>query len=337
MAYISFQPKDYYSTKLFTGNGSTQTISGVGFQPDLTWFKQRDGAAYHQLSDVTRGVNSQAAANDTGLGASPTCLTAWNSDGFALGSNPDVNGNTLTYTSMNWKAGTTSGLTGGTITPSSYSFNTTSGFSVLKWTGTGSNGTIAHMLGVTPQMIIVKQSSGAEVWCVYTEATGNGNSLVLNTSAASAAATAWNSTSPTSSVFSVGTDGKVNGSGQTYFAYCFSSVKGYSKIAKYTGNGNADGTFVYTGFRPAFIMIKRTNSASAWVLFDSKRNGYNGDNKYLVPNTTAGGGVGTYFDIFSNGFKPLTTDGEWNAGNYTYLAIAENPIVSSNDVPGLAR
>ena len=342
MAYTTVnKSSDYFNNKLYTGNGSTQTISGVGHQPDLVWVKQRNGAAYHQLTDVLRGVNSQSASNDTGLGASNACVTAFNSDGFALGSNGDVNGNTLTYASWNWKAnGTGSANTAGSIN-STVSVNTTSRFSIVKWSGSGSLATIGHGLGVVPKMIICKSVVDGG-WGTYHEATGNGRGLFLNITGVGGTDVAyWNNTSPTSSVFTVNFDGGTNREGgNTMMAYCFADVPGFSKIGSYTGNGNADGTFNYTGFKPAWVMIKNTSSGgSNWRIFDNQRLGYNVNNATLYANLSNAEADETSIDLLSNGFKMRTTTNDLNGSGqtYVYMAFAEAPLVSTNGIPATAR
>ena len=347
-AYISFQPSDFFNTLLWTGDGSaSRSLTGVGFQPDFTWIKPRSTTIEHNLYDSPRGAtwalqsnNDEAQGQNNGYG----WLSAFDADGFTVvegGSNASrVNDNTVTYVGWNWKMGTTSGLSGGTITPSSYSISTTGGQSVIAYTGTGSAGTIPHGLGVTPQMIILKETSNATDWAVYHIKVGNAKFLKLNTDAAQAATSNWNSTSPTTSLFSVGSGDQSNTSGRTYVAYCFASIKGYSKFGGYTGNGNADGPFVYTGFRPAYIMLKCiTGGSSNWAIFDPKREGYNVDNDALYADTTAVEATSDDIDILSNGFKLRNTGFTLNtsADTYIYAAFAEFPLVSSNSKAGTAR
>ena len=344
MAYTTVnKSSDYFNNKLYTGNGSTQTISGVGHQPDLVWVKQRNGAAYHQLTDVLRGVNSQSASNDTGLGASNACVTAFNSDGFALGSNGDVNGNTLTYASWNWKAnGTGSANTAGSIN-STVSVNTTSRFSIVKWAGSGSLATIGHGLGVVPKMIICKSVVDGG-WGTYHEATGNGRGLFLNITGVGGTDVAyWNNTSPTSSVFTVNFDGGTNREGGSdMIAYCFADVQGFSKFGSYIGNGNADGTFVYTGFKPALVIFKKTSGTGGWNMFDTKRDPFNVQDQILRANATNAEASDSGYsdnDFLSNGFKLRQTWGEMNGSGatYIYMAFAEEPLVSTNGIPATAR
>ena len=343
--YISFQPSDYFNTLLYDGNNSTQALTGVGFQPDATWIKSRNNTDNHALYDAVRGATETLYPNDNDAEATnANSLTSFDADGFTCGDANIVNGGTgRIYASWNWKAGTTSGLSGGTITPSSYSINTTSGFGIYTWAGTGVAGTIAHGLGVTPKMVILKSTTHDSYWFVYHNgiaADAETDYLNLNdTTAAGDSATIWNDTAPTSSVFSVGTNTDVNGSGRTYVAYVFADVKGYSKFGSYVGNGNADGTFVYTGFRPAFVMVKKTNGAEGWYMYDDKRAGYNADNNILFANSDSAEDTTDTVDLLSNGFKWRATGGAYNgsSGEYIYMAFAESPLVSSNSKPGTAR
>jgi len=341
MAYISFQPKDFFNPKLYTGTGASNAITGVGFQPDFTWIKQRDGTYYNVVVDAVRGATNYVYTNATNAEATDSAfVSSLDADGFTVGTNSNTNNNTSTYVSWNWKAGTTSGLTGGTITPTAYSINTTSGFGVYAYTGTGATATIAHGLGVAPRCMMFKELGGTAAWMVYHEDLGNGSALILNTNATKQnGSTYFNDTSPTSSVFTVGSNGQVNGSTQTYIAYVFANVKGYSKLGSYTGNGNADGPFVYTGFRPAFVLAKKYSGIDDWGLFDSKREGFNPENDVFYPNLAGTEVDNDSIDILSNGFKARVTSNWINqaAGTYIYMAFAEFPIVSSNDVPTVAR
>ena len=343
--YISFQPSDFFNTKLYTGTGSSNAITGVGFQPDFSWVKQRNGTQNHKLQDAVRGSTTVIQTNTTaGESTVSTGMTSFDSDGFTVGTDAGYNGNTDTYVSWNWKAGTTSGLSGGTITPSSYSINTTSGFGIYAYTGTGSTGTIAHGLGAVPGCIIVKNLDATAEWQSYQQgidATAP-EDYTLQLSADGArfdTDTRWNDTAPTSSVFTLAGNDTVNGSAVDYIAYVFTEKKGYSKFGSYTGNGVADGAFIYTGFRPAWIMLKISNTTGDWYLYDSKRVGYNVDNDSLFPNSSQAEATSDDLDIMSNGFKLRSTNGQINGDGNTiiYAAFAEFPIVSSNDVPTVAR
>ena len=337
--YISFQPSDFFSPTIYTGNASTNAITGVGFQPDMTWIKNRTATGDHSLYDSPRGTTKSLVPNGNDEEQTyATGLTAFGADGFTVGAQAIVNGNTNDIASWNWKAGTTTGIAGSpSITPSSYSFNATSGFSIVRWSGTGVAGTLPHGLGVAPQWIIVKRLEGSN-WTSGHEAAGWTKNWVFNEAEGLNTNTYWNDTNPTSDLFSVGTNIIVNASGSTYVGYLWAPVKGYSKFGSYIGNAAADGPFVYTGFRPAYVMIKRFTTGTGWYIWDNKREGYNGDNETLVSNTNTTGGAGTYLNLLSNGFKLLSNDGEWNNSSteYAYMAFAEFPIVSSNDVPTIA-
>jgi len=342
MAYISFQPNDYFNTKIYTGTGSSNALTGVGFQPDWTWIKRRNATASHAIQDAVRGNDKSLRSNTTGAEYTNTFFSSFDTDGFTVtSSESDVNASAETYASWNWKAnGSGSSNTDGT-TSSTVSVNTTAGFSIVKWTGSGSATTIGHGLGVTPKIIMLKNTSEVYGWQVYHASLGNTKYLALDSTDASATSSqSWNNTSPTSTVFSVGASDSNNKSGNTIIAYCFAEKKGFSKFGSYVGNGSTWGTFVNCGFKPAWIMLKDTNSGSAgWMMFDNKRLGYNVDNNALYPNATAAEGTGDDVDLLSNGFKARSTDAGINtSGNsYIYMCFAEEPIVSSNGVPAVAR
>jgi hypothetical protein len=343
MAYTTINKSgDYFNTKLYTGNESTRSETGVGFQPDFTWIKVRSRADPHILTDAVRGTSSQLSSDTTGAQQTfSNMITSFDSDGFSLGANVDVNRNSETFASWNWKAnGAGSANTDGSINTTATSANTTAGFSISKYTGTGSAGTIGHGLGAEPHVVIVKKLNSSEQWFSYHKPLGNTGALVLNTSAAVVNdAGYWNSTTPTSSVFSVTSNGSNNASGDTYMAYCFAPKTGYSKFGSYTGNGNADGTFVYTGFKPAFIIVKPISGAEHWTMFDNKRLGYNPDNNQLYPNLNSPDATDDELDILSNGFKIRSTTGRLNTSgvSHIYMAFAEAPLVGTNNVPANAR
>jgi hypothetical protein len=322
---------------LYTGNGSTQTITNAGgFQPDLVWIKNRNNVRYHILTDSVRGTNSQLFSNDTlAQEARTDRLTAFNSTGFNVGSYIDVNGNADTFVAWQWQAGqgTTSSNTNGSIT-STVSVNPTAGFSVVTYTGTGANATVGHGLGVAPKMIIAKSRQYAQSWLVYHQSITANNYLILNDTAASQASiTAWNNTAPTSSVFSIGNSNTVNFPSGTQLAYCWSEIDGYSKFGSYTGNGSTNGTFVYLGFQPKFIMIKSSSAAYAWFMEDIQRNLYNGNSAILQANSDAAEITGTSYnvDFLSNGFKLTTAQANINASGSTfvYMAFSSNPFKNS--------
>jgi hypothetical protein len=329
------QGDDYFNTVLYTGNGSTQSITGVGFQPDFVWNKYRDsGSNWHNVSDSVRGAGYRIFPNDTGAEqfSATDYLTSFNADGFSVGSSNDFNESAGSYVAWNWRAnGAGVSNTDGTIS-STVSVSTTSGFSIVTYTGSGSAATVGHGLGVAPQMFIIKGRSIATGWIVYhafddaSPATGY---MALQTTDAFFTSPAFNDTAPTSTVFSInGTGYAVNNSGETYVAYCFAEVEGFSKIGSYTGNGSADGPFVYTGFRPAFVLIKHSNDVNSWFMWDDTRNTYNVTNATLKPNSEDAEETSYSIDMLSNGFKIRTSDVRQNesTSTYIYMAFAENPF-----------
>ena len=346
MAIID-KPSDFMNTVIYTGNGGTQSITGVNFQPDFVWLKSRSNGNYHNLSDSVRGVNKQLFSNATnGEASATTVLTAFNSDGFTLGSESDVNGSGRTFVSWNWKAGTSvSGTTTGSGTGTSYtgSVNTTAGFSIIKYTGNGTSGhTIPHRLGKTPKIVQVKTISGADAWSMLNTNYDLNKYLKLNEADGLTSDPLFNNTAPNSEVFSLDSDGQVNGNNVVCVAYCFAEIKGYSKYGQYSGNGSDDGTFVYTGFKPAFVMVKITNAGNDWIIMDNKRTPFNPMGEELKPNLVDTASTNTRWDQLSNGFKFRNTGDAVNGSgkNYIYMAFAENPIVTSTDdgsIPATAR
>ena len=348
MAYTTIDKSSLqFNTKLYTGSGGTNNITGLDFQPDWVWLKSRSATASNVLQDAIRGNNKSIKTNTTAAEFTQSFFTSFNSDGFTVATTePDVNANGTTYASWNWKAnGQGSSNTAGTINTSYTSANTTSGFSIIQYTGNGSSGaTIGHGLGVVPKVVIVKLTSGSGYdWGVYHASLGNTKNLRLNLTDTVATSSAfWNDTTPSSSLVTLGNNATVNGSGSTYIAYCFSEIQGFSKIGNYTGNGNngsGSAPMIYTGFKPGFIILKRTDSADNWFIFDNKRKGYNAENDYLYANLTNGEGSTDILDIVSSGFKLRTTDSGMNAGggSYIYIAFADNPFVTSTGVPTPAR
>jgi len=353
MAIAIDKPSKYFNTILYTGNGAARSLTGVNFKPDFVWIKSRSsGTWWHQWQDIVRGATKRLASNDTAAEATDVqTLTSFDTDGFSLGTSTSYNNNADTYIAWNWLgANTTASNTSGTIT-STVSANTTSGFSVVGYTGAGASATIGHGLGVAPSMYIIKSRTGtAEPWFVYHKSIGNTGGILLNSSNAQVTSSTWfNNTSPTSSVFSIGSNSGVSGTGNTHIAYCFAEVKGFSKFGSYTGNGSADGTFVYTGFKPAFFMVKRTDAAGAWIIVDNKRNTTNPETLLLFAhasnaeeNTTS---YSAFFgDFLSNGVKlrdgtVYTGGSNFNisGGTYIYMAFSENPFVSSKGIPTTAR
>lgn len=325
----------FMAATLYTGTGSSQTIAntvnGVNFQPDLVWMKSRSAATDHGLYDAVRGVQLQLESNTTTAETTETTgLTAFTSTGFTVGALAQLNTNTATYVGWQWNAGGSNATnTSGTIT-STVRASTTAGFSVVTFTGNGSTGTVGHGLGVAPRMIIQKPRNSTGSWAVYHASLGAGNAVWLNLTDASASyPTVWNSTTPTSSVYSVGSYmGTSN-----YVAYCFAQIAGYSAFGSYTGNGSTDGPFVFTGFRPRWVMFKRTDTTGNWLLYDTSRLGYNQSNNYLLPDLSNAEGSGDNFiDILSNGFKARVASQSINVsgGTYIFAAFAENPFKYSN-------
>jgi hypothetical protein len=323
---------EYFNTVLYTGNGSTQSITGVGFQPDWVWIKTRSNALSHCITDSVRGTNLQLASNSTGADQSTTDgITSFNSDGFSLGAGTQQyssNTNTLTYVAWNWKAngaGVTN--TAGSIT-STVSANPTAGFSIVTYTGTGSNATVGHGLGVTPAMIIVKQRNDSRFWFVNHASITATQNLYLNTTDSTQSDSVF--TSRSSTTFGIGSGVGTNGSGGTYVAYCFSEVAGYSRFGSYTGNGSADGPFVWCGFRPKFVMVKSSTLATSWYQFDSARETYNEVKFPLFPDTAAAETSNVYgLDFTATGFKLRAPTGYGlnNSGaTYIFAAFAESPF-----------
>ena len=323
---------DYFDIALYTASGFVNTtVSSLGFQPDLVWLKARDAAFDNGLYDAVRGVQKELISNTTAAETTQsTGITAFNSNGYSVG----TRFSSASYASWCWKAnGAGSSNTQGTIT-STVSANTTAGFSIVTYTGTGANATVGHGLGVAPSMIIIKNRTGSGVssgWGVYHTSIGNTKYLALEQTAAAGTSSAlWNNTSPTSTVFSLGNEQWVNTNGGSHVAYCFAPVAGYSAFGSYTGNGSTDGPFIYTGFRPAWIMIKISSSTSGWYIFDVKRNTYNALTSILAANTSGAEATdpGYAYDFVSNGFKLRNSGGSFNLNGdtYIYAAFAEFPF-----------
>jgi hypothetical protein len=332
----------FMNATLYTGTGANQTITngvaGQAFQPDFVWTKCRSGASTHLLFDSIRGVYNYLISPVTDAEATlSTTLTSFNSNGFSVGSNSTINGSSSTNVGWQWKAGGTAvSNTAGSIT-SSVSANTTSGFSIVTWTGNGTAGaTVGHGLGVTPSMVIVKRRSAASNWSVSVQALGGTKVLFLEQTAAAATDNGpFNSTLPSSSVITLGSSTDTNASGGTFVAYCFAPVAGYSAFGSYTGNGSNDGAFIYTGFRPRWFLVKRTDSAGSWVLTDTSRSPINVTDQQLYPNLSnaeSGEGSQGTWDMLSNGVKMRYNATNYNAsgGTYIYAAFAENPFKYAN-------
>ena len=320
-----------FDTVLYTGTGSSRSITGLAFSPDLVWIKIRSSAFSHCLTDTVRGATKEINSNLTNAESTDTNgLTAFNSDGFSLGSSTVYNGNASTFVAWTWDAGSSTVTnTQGSIT-SSVRANATAGFSVVTYTGNGTSGaTVGHGLGVKPSLIILKSRSNTYNWAVYHSSVGATKFLQLNTTVAATAATSvWNDTEPTSTLITFGNDVGENGNGATFVAYCFAPVVGYSNGFSYTGNGSTDGSFVYLGFRPRLILLKCSSTTGNWTLVDTAREGYNVDNDPLYPNLSDAEGTTDLLDITSNGFKLRTTDASVNSNAATYIgfAWAESPF-----------
>jgi hypothetical protein len=327
-ATTATQAGKYFNPVLYTGTGATLAVTGAGFQPDLVWIKQRNASRNHNLYDAVRGALKVLQANVTDAEVNyASSLTSFDSDGFSLGTASDVNVSAATYVAWNWKAnGSGSTNTSGSIT-STVSANTTSGFSVVTFTGVTGGGTVGHGLGVAPSMIIVKSRNNVVGWVTYHASLGADKYLLLNTTDSVFTNTStWKNTSPTSTVFSVGDNAFPNT--WTEVAYCFAEVAGYSKFGSYTGNGSGDGPFIYCGFRPAYVMIKcssASGTSSNWIVQDTTRDTYNAMPDILLPNlsnaelTDSATTTGYLIDCLSNGFKIRTNNSNWNANGSTYI------------------
>jgi hypothetical protein len=325
------QAGKYFNPVIYTGNGSSRSITGLGFQPGFTWIKDRSAGFYHRLADAVRGAGKELYSNDTGAETTNSVngyVTSFDSDGFSLGTGIGVNQNGTTYVAWNWRAnGAGSSNTAGSIT-STVSANTTSGFSIVTYTGTGANATIGHGLGVAPRMIIVKRRNGADIWPVYHESIGNTQYLRLQGDNPAGTFNVWQNTSPTSSVFYISTDSTVNTNTGTYVAYCFAEVAGYSRFGSYTGNGSTDGPFVFCGFRPKYVMYKNSTNSGSWIILDASRSTSNVASARLLANTSDAEADGTHLvDFLSNGFKlrNSNTNGNESGSTHIFAAFAEFP------------
>jgi hypothetical protein len=349
MAYTEIDNSgEHFNTVLWTGNGNNnRTITDVGFQPDWVWSKCTSHSVDHGLQDSVRGIGKVFHTNSTSVEGTDNWITGLNSNGFTLSNSNEVNQDGRTFVAWNWKAGTSfsndaSSTSVGSI-DSVGSVNTDAGFSIISYTSTGSNGTIAHGLGAVPQMIIFKRRSGdTENWPIYHHKLGNTHYRLLNaTDAAADSNTRFNDTSPTSTVFSVGTSGDTNGGTSPFIAYCFAEKKGYSKFGNYLGTGNdGDGPYIFTGFKPAFVLLMESTSTGSPCLFDSKRAGRNPNNYRVYPNNSNAHDTSeVIFDFYANGFKIRGDQSDTNASGQTYIfmAIAEAPFVNSKGVPVNAR
>jgi len=332
MAYTDIDdPSAYFQTTLYTGNGSNRDITGVGFQPNFTWIKQRNGTFSHVLGNSVSGDNKFLVSSATQAESTDSDkFRTFVSDGFQVGTHNGVNGSSKTYVGWSWKE------------------SATAGFDIVAYTGNATGGrTVAHSLSAVPAMMIVKNRAASIKWAVYHKnntAAPETDHLKLNsTDPTEDDDSTWNDTAPTSSVFSLGGSTSTNGDGTAYIAYLFAEKQGYSKFGSYVGNGNADGTFVYLGFKPAWVMLKKTtDGTSSWCIFDNKRLGFNQSNPRLYANNnnaSEGASDEAYFDILSNGFKLRGAQPDINlsAKTYIFMAFAESPFVTSTGVPATAR
>ena len=347
MAQIN-KPNQYFNTIIYTGNNNqSQTISGVGFQPDWIWIKNSDNTEWHHLMDVVRGDNkflhtNNTDAESTGNRGNGHNALAFTSDGFSITNatqeDGDLNFGSRPYPTWCWKAnGSPSSNTDGSIT-SNVSANQTAGFSIVTYTGTGSNATIGHGLNKKPDAVFFKRLDTTGGWASYHSVLGATKYMRLDSnSGEQTASDEFQNTEPTSSVISIGTDGAVNGTSMV--AYCFANKAGFSRMGSYVGNGSNDGTFIYTGFKPAFLIYKQSSaSGESWIMHDNARNLFNVTNKRLLANAS-NAEADEPIDFLSNGFKCRTSGAFQNASGstYIYMAFAENPLVGTNGVPATAR
>ena len=351
MAYTTIDDGSaHFQTATYTGNASTITITNSGnsdLQPDWVWLKARDITQPHTIRDSTRGTNKFLYISTADEGTN-TYLTSFNSDGFSMNATDnEVNGNSNTYVAWQWKAGGGSRTTfteSGNNPGGGRQVNTTAGYSIIDYVGTGGNGTIAHGLGAIPKLVFVKNRDGGTNDSWFTHWTGLlGDNKVLywnSTDSAATNASAFNSTAPTSTNITVGTNSATNTDGDNYIMYAFTDIKGYSDFGTYEGNGDASGPFIYTGFKPAFIMLKSVDSAQVWSIRDSGREPTNPAKLAIYANETGveSDHTNNSVDLLSNGFKLRNPYSEnQNNETFTYMAFAEHPFVSSKGVPVTAR
>jgi len=346
MAIID-KPSDYFSAQTWTGTGNAQNITGVDFQPDLVITKAQYATSQGYFFDVVRGATKFIAAQtDAAQTTDVQSLKSFNSDGYSIGTANEVSYNGETWVGWSWKAGTSftndASATGIGSIDSAGSVNTDAGISIITYTGTGSAETIAHGLGATPGFIISRRIDGTDSWMNWNKTFTATQYMFINGTNAVASASTVFGTLPTSTVYSTGGGTATGANGGNFISYCFAEKQGYSKFGSYTGNDNADGTFVYLGFKPAFVMIKRTNSVNNWIVLDNKRNPFNVLNLQSHLNTTASATNTTSLDFLSNGMKMRATYGGINGDNdnFIYMAFAENPFVTSTgngSIPATAR
>ena len=338
MAQIN-KPSEYFNTVLWTTDGTGNKALTTGHSTDMVWIKFRDFAYDHRIYDDVRGVTKKIIPNKTDAESTTTDLASFDANGFTVGNNLNTSGEGG-LVGWSWKAnGAGVSNTDGSIT-STVSANTTSGFSIVQWTGTGSNATVGHGLGKEVKFFITKRTDfSGDNWYAYHSSLGGTKYLHPNkTEAAGTSISPFNNTNPTSTTISAGTDLSVSSS--THIAYCFAEKKGFSKFGSYTGNGSTDGTFIYTGFKPAFIITKKTSATSNWHIYDNQRaNPFNVVSGKLVANTDEAEAVGAECDFLSNGVKIRASGSDLNGSgaSFIYMAFAENPLVSTAGVPCTAR
>jgi len=330
MAYTDIDdPSAYFQTTLYTGNGSNRDITGVGFQPNFTWIKQRNGTFSHVLGNSVSGDNKFLVSSATQAESTDSDkFRTFVSDGFQVGTHNGVNGSSKTYVGWSWKE------------------SATAGFDIVAYTGNATGGrTVAHSLSAVPAMMIVKNRAASIKWAVYHKnntAAPETDHLKLNsTDPTEDDDSTWNDTAPTSSVFSLGGSTSTNGDGTAYIAYLFADVQGFSKMGSYVGNGNVDGAFVHTGFKVGWVMIKKTDGSENWKIWDNKRPGFNDLNYQQNVNAAEAesDSSNNRLDLLSNGFKMRGSGDTFNSsgGNYIYMAFADQPLVTSTGVPATAR
>ena len=344
MAYTTIdKPELYFNTKLYTGTGSELAVTGVGFQPDFVWSKNRQEGEGHRLFDSVRGATKFIRSNNSDAeGTAAQTLKSFDSDGVTIGTDADMNTSGEANVLWNWKAGTSfsndASATGVGSIDSTGSKSTIAGFSIISFTGTESGTpSIAHGLSAKPEWILSRPRDVSDNWMVFHGSFSAQEYISLNTTGAQAdASSVWNSL-PSSTVINMGDNAGVNDDG-AMIMYAWHSVQGFSKFGNYTGNGSADGNFVYLGFKPAFILLKGTANSENWSIYDNRREGYNVDNDLLNSNTGNAEGTSDDIDLLSNGFKVRRQTGLLNdAQNYIYMAFAESPFVTSGGVPTTGR
>ena len=339
-------PELYFQVKTYSGTGSENAITLDGdedMSPDLVWIKERNNTISHRVFDSVRGATKRIFSNNTDAESTEAqSLKSFDSDGFTLGTGGSINGGSDTYVTWCWKAnGSGSANTDGSINTTKTSANTTSGFSIVQYDPDGTDpSTYGHGLGAVPKVILTKVTDeSSHDWKCYFEAVGNDKVMQLSVTAAEASSDAWNATTPTSTLFTCGNDGATNGSGRTIIAYCFAEKQGFSKFGSWTGNANANGPFVYTGFKPAWVMWKHTSDTYGWYILNNKSDTYNPEESFFYANSNAAEADNTFMDFLSNGFKIRESGGGSNGSgaSYVYMAFAEAPFVNSNGVPCTAR